>query len=137
MSDVFLFVISSAITGLGLAGSWTAFRRRGLASGMRGTAWSLVPMAAYLTGLTKWITDLVLSPVKWAGLVLLGVAALLYVTSGVLLRRGVTEAGGPAAVPAGKGAKPRRAVEQGGAAASGADPDLADIEAILRNRGIS
>jgi hypothetical protein len=64
------------------------------------------------------------------------VAALLYVTSGVMLRRGVAGAEGRAAVPAGKKAKPGRAVEQGGAAA-GADPDLADIEAILRNRGIS
>ncbi|MCW2915930.1 MAG: hypothetical protein JWN52_3998 [Actinomycetia bacterium] len=136
MSDVFLFVISLAITGLGLGGSWTAFQRRGLASGMRGTAWSLVPMAAYLTGLTKWMTDLVLSPVKWAGLVLLGVAALLYVTSGVMLRRGAAGAEGQGSVPAGKKTKPRRAVEQGGSAAA-ADPDLADIEAILRNRGIS
>ncbi|MGI8331890.1 hypothetical protein ACRYCC_18130 [Actinomadura scrupuli] len=136
MSDVFLFVISLAITGLGLAGSWTAFQRRGLASGMRGTAWSLVPMAAYLTGLTKWMTDLVLSPVKWAGLLLLGVSVLLYVTSGVMLRRGVAGAEGRAAAPAGKKTKPGRAVEQGGSGA-GVDPDLADIEAILRNRGIS
>jgi hypothetical protein len=136
MSDVFLFVVSLAITGLGLAGSWAAYRRRGLASGLRGGAWSLAPMAAYLTGLTTWVTDLVLSPVKWAGLVLLGVAALLYVTSGVMLRRGASGAEGRAAVRAGKKAKPGRAVERGGAAA-GTDPDLADIEAILRNRGIS
>jgi hypothetical protein len=136
MSDVLLFVISLAITGLGLAGSWTAYRRRGLASGMRGTAWSLVPMAAYLTGLTKWMTDLALSPVKWAGLVLLGLAALLYVTSGVLLRRGAAGAGDSAATPTVTRGKPGRAVEQGGAG-PGTDPDLADIEAILRNRGIS
>jgi hypothetical protein len=136
MSDVFLFVISLAISGLGLAGSWTAFQRRGLASGMRGTAWSLVPMAAYLTGLTKWMTDLALSPIKWVGLILLGVAALLYVTSGVMLRRGVAGAEGQAATPAGKKAKPGREIEQGGASAA-VDPDLADIEAILRNRGIS
>jgi hypothetical protein len=136
MSDVFLFVISLAITGLGLAGSWRAFQRRGLASGMRGTAWSLVPMAAYLTGLTKWMTDLVLSPVKWIGLALLGVTVVLYVTSGVMLRRGVAAAEGQAAVPAGRKSKPGRAVEQGGSSPA-ADPDLADIEAILRNRGIS
>jgi hypothetical protein len=135
MSDVFLFVISLAITGFGLAGSWTAYKRRGLASGMRGTAWSLMPLAAYLTGLTKWVTDLVLSPVKWAGLVLLALSGVLYVTSGVMLRRGAAAAGETPAAPAGK-ARPGRAVEQGRSAPA-TDPDLADIEAILRNRGIS
>ena len=93
-------------------------------------------MAAYLTGLTKWMTDLALSPVKWVGLVLLGVTVVLYVTSGVMLRRGVAAAEGQAAAPAGRQTKPGRAVEQGGSG-PGVDPDLADIEAILRNRGIN
>ncbi|MBC6463659.1 hypothetical protein HKK72_38365, partial [Actinomadura sp. HBU206391] len=72
MDDFFLFAVSLGVTLLGLAGSWRAYRRRGAASAIRGTAWSLVPMAAYLTGLTAWATDLVFSPVKWAGIVLLG-----------------------------------------------------------------
>lgn len=142
MSDVLLFTISLAVTVLGLLGSWGAYRRRGAASGMRGAAWSLLPLGAYLTGLTKFLADLALSPVKWAGVAVLALGAVLYMASGVMLRRGKAPDG--AARPAVKAGPDRRgaaaqrapkgAVERGGAAA---DPDLAEIEQILKKRGIS
>jgi hypothetical protein len=141
MLDFFLFTTSLAVTVLGLVGSWAAVRRRGIASGMRGAAWSLVPLGAYLTGLTKFLSDLVFSPVKWAGVVVLGLGGVLYLTSGVMLRKG----GGATSVDSGADrpeSAPRRApaadtpkaVEKRSAAA---DPDLAEIEKILKNRGIS
>lgn len=149
MSDVLLFTISLAVTAVGLLGSWAAHRRRGAASAMRGAAWSLVPIGAYLTGLTKFLADLAFSPVKWTGVAVLGLGAVLYMGSGVMLRRG-----GTAAAPGHRGAEaardhaqaapgrrsagapggPKGAVKRGGAAA---DPDLAEIEQILKNRGIS
>jgi hypothetical protein len=137
MSDFFLFTISLAVTVLGLAGSWTATRRRGVASGMRGAAWSLVPIAAYLTGLTKFLADLAFSPVKWVGVALFGLGAVLYVGSGMMLRRGggreaVAERGPAKGAPA-KSA-PRGEIEKRSPAV---DPDLAEIEKILKNRGIS
>jgi hypothetical protein len=141
MDDFFLFSVSLGITLLGLAGSWGAYRRRGAASAMRGTAWSLVPMAAYLTGLTAWATDLVFSPVKWAGMALLGLAGVLYMVSGVLLRRGAGSAeaertaDGQAAAPKGERSRGKGALER--RQAPDVDPDLADIENILRRRGIS
>lgn len=139
MSDFFLFTISLAATVLGLAGSWAALRRRGAASGLRGAAWSLVPLGAYLTGLTKFLAGLAFDPVKWAGVAVLGLGGVLYVTSGVMLRRGAGAEGGAKEVPerGGKAAGGRSApaaVEKRGAAA---DPDLAEIEKILKNRGIS
>jgi hypothetical protein len=142
MSDVLLFTISMAATVLGLLGSWAAYRRRGLASGMRGAAWSMVPMGAYLTGLTKFLADLAFSPVKWAGVALFGLGALLYIGSGAMLRRGTAVEGGPrrkrepesAPKSAAKGAAPKGELERRGPAA---DPDLAEIEQILKNRGIS
>jgi hypothetical protein len=127
------FLVSLTITVLGLLTSWGLYKSRGAASGMRGVAWSLVPMAAYMTGLTGFFVSLVFSPLRWAGVILAGLAAVLYVTSGVLLRRRA-EAGGEGVVQAAKGGE-AKAVEQKSAAASG-DPDLADIEAILRKRGI-
>lgn len=140
MNDFFLFSISLGITVLGLIGSWRIARRRGIASGMRGTAWSLVPVAAYLTGLTEWVTSLVFSPVKWAGVAVMGLAGVLYVVSGVMLRRGTGTAGlttdaddGRAAAP--EGARAKGAVEQ--RKTGDGDPDLAEIENILRKRGIS
>ncbi|MGH3391435.1 MAG: hypothetical protein ACRDOO_21410 [Actinomadura sp.] len=138
MSDFFLFSISLGVTVLGLVASWRVARRRGVASGMRGAAWSLVPMAAYLTGLTEWAASLVFSPVKWAGIAVLGLAGVLYVVSGVLLRRGAGTAEveadtGRAAAPEGSRAKGEVEPRQQAAA----DPDLAEIENILRKRGIS
>ena len=159
MSDFLLFTISIGITLLGLLGSWRVYRRRGAASGMRGAAWSLAPTAAYLTGLTSWAADLVFSPVKWAGMAILGLAAVLYVVSGVMLRRdtgpaadagrpasGRSAASGPEGSARG-GAEPaagpekaprkasRKAIEK--RQAPQVDPDLAEIEDILRRRGIS
>jgi hypothetical protein len=127
MSDFFLFTISLAVTVLGLVGSWAAYRRRGLASGMRGLAWSSVPMAAYLTGLTEFLSGVVFNPVKWAGVVLFGLGAVLYVTSGVMLRRGAGN--GQAEV----GQRPKRDTRE----VPASDPDLAEIDKILKDRGIT
>jgi hypothetical protein len=139
MSDFLLFTISTAATVLGLVASWAAAKRRGAASGLRGVAWSLVPLGAYLTGLTKFLSDLVFSPVKWAGVIVLALGGVLYVTSGVMLRRGAEAApaeggrggGAPKSAPAGDAPK---AV---GKRTPGIDADLADIEQILKKRGIS
>lgn len=127
MSDFFLFAISLAVTALGLVGSWAAYRRRGLASGMRGLAWSSVPIAGYLTGLTKFLSELVFSPVKWVGVALFGLGAVLYVASGMMLRRG--SGTGQAEI----GQKPGREARE----VPAADPDLAEIDKILKNRGIT
>jgi hypothetical protein len=42
--------LCGGVTGLGLILSYLVMRRRGLGSGLRGAAWSLLPLAAYLTG---------------------------------------------------------------------------------------
>ena len=133
MTDVLLFTVTLVVTALGLLGGWAAYRRRGLASGMRGAAWSTLPMAAYLTGLTKFLSDLVFSPVKWAGVVLFGLGAVLYLTSGVMLRKGT----GPQDRPEKESAPPGRVPAAVEKRKSAADPELAEIEQILKNRGIS
>ncbi|GAA2592009.1 hypothetical protein SMC26_33610 [Actinomadura fulvescens] len=137
-------LISYGVTLLGLVISWGVYKRRGAASGMRGAALSLVPAAAAMTGVTEFVTELVFSPVKWAGVVLAGLAVTLYLASGVMLSRraeagGAVEEGGRSkGAKAPKEAKRRpKAVERsGGGAPAAMDPDLAEIEEILRNRGI-
>ena len=42
--------LCGGLTGLGLVLSYIAMRRRGLGVGLRWAAWSLLPLAAYLTG---------------------------------------------------------------------------------------
>jgi hypothetical protein len=89
-----LLPLCVGLTVLGLIGSWVAWRRRGLAAGTRGVAWSLLPVSLYLTGLLEllwnvvkstvsWITHLIFSPTVWAGVALFGVSVVLYVVSGV------------------------------------------------------
>jgi hypothetical protein len=156
--------LCAGLTAVGVALSWMAFRRRGAAAGLRAAAWSLLPIAAYLTGAlrTLWnigsavvgfVTGLVLSPMVWAGVVLAGLSALLFLVSGALrgraLARGRTAgasaggvgsvAGRPAAKPIGRaGAGSTAATETKSATGSrsGGDDDFAEIEDILKRRGI-
>jgi heme exporter protein D len=122
------------LTVLGLVASFVLWRRRGAASGMRATAWALLPLAAALTGTLRlgweiadsvgdWALRLVFSPVVWLGVVLAGVSLVLFVVSGVLRRRRTPA---PRAVDSGKARQP---------AISG-DDDMADIEALLKKHGI-
>ncbi len=139
------------LTLIGLALSWVSWRRRGPAAALRGLAWTLVPVAAWLTGTLKlaaalvgdvlsWATKLVFSPVVWTGVVVAGVAVLLWLVSGTMLARGIGVRAGtkrvrptPAAgevAPAKPGKAPRRAQRKDDL------EDMDDIEAILKKHGI-
>lgn len=132
--------LGAALTLVGLTLSVLLWRRRGAATGLRAAAWSLLPLAAALTGtlrlvgevaeaVTRWATRLVLSPTVWLGLVLAGVAAVLFTVSAVLRRRV------PRAVGAGPRPGPPDRGLPSGPGSAGTD-DMADIEAILRRHGI-
>jgi hypothetical protein len=92
--------LCGGLTGLGLVLSYLAMRRRGLGTGLRWAAWSLLPMAAYLTGSIEMFWKMgvavgdfakgfVFSPKVWAGIALAGLAMVLFVVSGSMRRRGV------------------------------------------------
>jgi hypothetical protein len=115
------------------------WRRLGLAAGLRGAAWTILPVAAWLTGVLElafdigssigdWALGLVFSPVVWLGIVLTGVAVVLFGASALVARRG------PGAVESGN---EKRAVGRAPTSGDPVDDDLAEIEAILRKRGIS
>jgi hypothetical protein len=148
--------------GLALIGfilSWLAWRRRGIAAGLRGVAWSLLPLAAYLIGAIELLwrfgtaigdfaSSFVFSPRVWSGVIVFGVAVVLFVVSGSLRRRRgkrPAEQPQPGAVTRGPAAATRGGVDGGGKPASlpagkrkapPPDEDMAEIEAILRRRGI-
>ncbi|MDX6744300.1 hypothetical protein [Actinocorallia sp. A-T 12471] len=134
MSDALLFTVSMAVTVLGLLASWRVGRSRGAASGLRGAAWSLVPLGFYLTGLTGFLASLVFSPAKWAGVAVLGLAGVMYVVSGVRLR--ATGGGGTKAPRAVPGNAQAPAVGGGKRPAPPIDDEMAEIEEILRRRGL-
>jgi len=139
VDDVAWGALAVALTVLGGIWTWFAYRRRGFAAGMRGAAFTLLPIAAYLTktlqmfgeigdAVADWATALVFSPRVWLGVVVAGVAGVLFVVSGWL---GARQGERPKKV---KSADQPREV---GGAAPAADDDLADIEAILKSRGIT
>jgi len=127
-------------TILGGVGAWWAYRRRGLRSGLRWTAATLLLPAAYLTRTLKmlgrigsavadWATSFVWNPLVWVGIVLAGVSLLLFLVAARLPgreRKQVGQRSGTSAVPAGRAA----------AGLPGADPELDEIEALLKRRGI-
>ncbi len=91
--------LCAGLTGLGLVLSYLVMRRRGLGSGLRGAAWSLLPLAAYLTGSVKmfWKIGVAIadfakgfvfsSTEVWSGIAVAGLAVLLFVVSGPMRRR--------------------------------------------------
>ncbi|HEY1622230.1 MAG TPA: cellulose synthase [Streptosporangiaceae bacterium] len=100
--------ICGGLTGLGLVLSYLTMRRRGLGSGLRGAAWSLLPIAAYLTGsiemfwkmgvaIGDFAKGFVFSPKVWSGIAVAGLAVVLFVVSGPLRARRQVKSGGRAA----------------------------------------
>jgi heme exporter protein D len=94
--------LCAGLTGLGLVLSYLVMRRRGLGSGLRGAAFSLLPLAAYLTGAVKMLWKMgvaigdfaagfVFSTRVWSGIAVTALAVLLFVVSGPLRRRSVTK----------------------------------------------
>ena len=91
--------LCGGLTGVGLVLSYLAMRRRGLGSGLRWAAVSLLPLAAYLTGAIEMFWKMgaaigdfakgfVFSAQVWAGIAVAGLAVVLFVVSGPLRRRG-------------------------------------------------
>ena len=160
--SAFNFVICGGLTAAGLVLSYFRWRRRGPRSGLRLAAWSLLPLAAYLTGTVTLISRIssamvrfggsfVFSTRTWAGVVLAGVAVAMLLASGGIpmpgRRRGkkasAVQDGTPgAAAAAGAGGRTQigagtgKVARQGKRGAPAADDDLSDVEEILRRRGI-
>lgn len=147
MDEVTWAALTAVLTALGAAWTWYAFRRRGVASGLRGAGLTLLPPAAWLTGTMEmfseiggsvagWATGVVLNPLVWAGIVLAGLSVVLLGTSAALRERGRgLKPGAGAEAPARERESLPPAGEKRGKPAI--DDDLADIEAILKRRGIT
>lgn len=145
MDDASWAALTLSLTVLGGIWTWLSFRRRGLASGLRALAFTLLPLAAYLTKTLRmftriadavgdWALNLAWNPTVWAGIVVAGLSGVLFVVSGALRARQLggrrTKADEPPALAERKQAR-------GGPPAMAADDDMAEIEALLRKRGIS
>ena len=138
--------LALVLTLVGGGYTYWAFRHRGAAAGTRGAALTLLPAAAWLTGTLRmftrivdavvdWATSLVFSPSVWLGMGLAGLSFVLFFFARYLGSRGqgssatdpVTARRDPSQLP--PGAKPRSEPL--------IDDELADIEALLKRRGIT
>jgi hypothetical protein len=161
--------LCTGLTVVGLILSWFTWRRKGTRSAIKGVAWSLLPIALYLTGaielvgrigsaIVQFASSFVFSPKTWAGVALLVLIALIFMTfGGIPLLSGkkrrakkkelkesaggkapAAAAGAPtravAQVGAGKPAKQAKPAKGGAADDDGLDADVAEI---LRRHGIS
>lgn len=145
MDDASWAALTLSLTVLGGIWTWLSFQRRGLTSGLRALAFTLLPLAAYLTktlrmftrivdAIGDWAANLALNPTTWAGIIVAGVSAGLFVVSAALRKRSIRSSGGRAS----RGALPRGHSPHGAAATSSdQDDSMAEIEALLRKRGIN
>ncbi|MFG2912500.1 hypothetical protein ACGF0D_06315 [Kitasatospora sp. NPDC048298] len=154
LSAAISFVLTAG--GVAFAGL-RAYRRRFL-SATRWFAVALLPAGLYLTGLfplastiagefADWAAKLVFDPRVWTGIALLGVSAVLLVITRWVGRRGGAAAveGAPERPAAARPAPERQAVaptppgapkKQAAGKRDDGLGDFADIEEILRKRGI-
>jgi hypothetical protein len=152
-----------AISAVGLVASFLVWRRKGAVRGMRAVAWSLIPLVAYLTGavllvgrivnaIVRFAGSFVFSPKSWAGVIVLGLVVVLFLTSGGLpllnwrksrerRKRAAADRAADKATsrPAAGGTGEQAAVatrRQAHEARPSGDEDMSEIEEILRQRGI-
>ena len=115
--------LTVGLTILGLILSYITYQRRGLRPAMMVVAFSLLPVAALMTGAIEMLwkvgvaigqfgTGFVFSPEKWAGIGLTGLAVALFLAAGGRQRRRVSRRrAAPPGVPAGtrpRAGRPRR-----------------------------
>ena len=131
------------VAGLTAIAGWLALRARRRGDGvgaLRWAGWALIPPALLMTGsvgvvgritsaVGSWAANLVFNPVTWAGLVVGGVGIVMIGGASAIRRRR-----GPA--PAAPAGKDKRAVGSGQPKQAPVDDDMAEIEEILRRRGI-
>lgn len=140
--------LAVVLSALGALWTWVSWKRQGPRGLVRGLAITILPLALWLTGtlrlagaildwVTSWASGLIFSPSVWVGTALFVLSALLWAASarmrprageGRAARRATQGATGPAP------AVGSRTARRGAPAVQ--DDDMADIEALLRQRGI-
>ena len=164
-SDLVLLPLCIGIALIGVLVAGLAWRKGNRGRVVQGAAIAVAPVGLYFTGLLRllwdavvavvgWATNLIFSPAMWLGISLLGLCVVLWVVGGVLTRRSATRvetgrSAAPTTAAPAKSAVARTSTStavapvkkttpgKGKGAAAEIDPELAEIEAILKSRGIS
>ncbi len=146
MDDVTWGALALTLTLLGGLYTWFAFRRRGFVAGLRGVGITLIPAALLLTDTLQLITEiggaigdwaigLAFSPATWLGIILAGVSVVCFVVAGFVANRGADA--GQSSEPSGTKELAKGRGQKADPVLSEADPEMAEIEALLRKHGIT
>jgi len=146
-SQIAWLPLTGGLALIGLVAAWFAWRRRGAAAGLRLAAWSLLPIAAYLTGviellwrfgtaIASFATSFVFSPRVWAGIIVAIVAVILFVVAGRLRGRARKQPAKPGQRATGAAAPGKALGTATPKAASLDDDEFGDVADILRKHGI-
>ena len=123
VDDVSWGALAMSLTVLGGIYTWWALRHRGFTAAVRAAGFTLLPLAAWMTGLLQvfgdvadsfahWFTRLVFSPTVWLGVIVFVVAVVMIGGANAVSR---TTTPDPLLI----------------------DDEMAEIQAILKKRGIS
>lgn len=154
--EAVLLPLCVGLSLLGVIATGIAWRRGNKGRVVQGVGLALAPVALYLTGLLgllwdgvaavfRWAGGIVLSPPIWIGFSLLGLCIVLWVVGGILAPRFAARKSVEGGKTAGKqvtAAKPAKAGQTKGATgakgqqADPVDDEMAEIEALLKSRGI-
>ena len=157
-SDVVLLPLCLGLALIGVIVAGVAWRKGSRGRVVQGVGLALAPVALYFTGLLRlvwdavvalvgWATSIIFTPSMWFGISLLGLCVVLWVVGGLVTRRTASKPAGPvtsSAKPAVGAGRPATAAKpaptktaKAKAPAQEVDPEMAEIEAILKNRGIN
>jgi hypothetical protein len=146
--DTVLLPLCVGLTLLGVIATGIAWRRGNKGRVIQGIGLALAPIALYFSGILRllwnaivavgtWASKIIFSPAVWFGLSLLGLCIVLWVVGGFIGRRSsaakakeVSDQSTPGALPAKKGAT------KSGRTQPPIDEEMAEIEALLKSRGI-
>jgi hypothetical protein len=152
-ADTVLLPLAAGLTLLGLLVAILAGRRGNKGRLVQGIGLALAPLALYLSGLlrllwdgvvavSRWAGQVVLSPPVWVGLSMLALCVVLWVVGGFVARRtprrtkADRKAGQPAAQKGAPAAVAGRSKAPATRQPAPQDDDMAEIEALLKSRGI-
>jgi hypothetical protein len=145
--DTVLLPLCVGLTLLGVIATGIAWRRGNKGRVIQGIGLALAPIALYFSGLLRllwdaivafgsWASKIILSPAVWFGLSLLGLCVVLWVVGGLVARRSSTAKSKEVNAQSAANALPKKGAGKSRQTAPPIDEEMAEIEALLKSRGI-
>jgi len=146
--DTVLLPLCVGLSLLGVIATGIAWRRGNKGRVIQGIGLALAPIALYFSGLLRllwnaivalgtWASKIIFSPPVWFGLSLLGLCIVLWVVGGLLARRSSAAKSKEVSTQSTANALPsKKSAGKAGRTQPPVDEEMAEIEALLKSRGI-